>query len=78
MPYITEDKKPLVLKTMPRTSGELNYTLTFFVQKFLGNSPNYDKYNSAIGALEACKLEMYRRAVAPYEDKKMEENGDVW
>jgi hypothetical protein len=27
--------------------------------------------------LECCKLEIYRRLVAPYEDKKKEENGDV-
>jgi len=31
-----------------------------------------------IGALEACKLEFYRRAVVPYEDKKIKENGDVY
>jgi hypothetical protein len=27
--------------------------------------------------LECCKLEIYRRLVAPYEDKKKDENGDV-
>ena len=33
---------------------------------------------SAIGALEAAKLEFYRRVVAPYEDQKMLDNGDVY
>jgi len=31
-----------------------------------------------MGVLECIKQEFYRRAVAPYEDKKKEENGDVY
>jgi hypothetical protein len=31
-----------------------------------------------VGALEACKLEFYRRVVTPYEENKMKENGDVY
>lgn len=31
-----------------------------------------------LAALEAAKLEFYRRQVAPYEDKKIESNGDVF
>ena len=77
MPYILKKARSRAW-ALPCTPGELNYSLTATVQKFLGDNPTYDKYNSAIGALEACKLEMYRRAVAPYEDKKMKENGDVW
>ena len=30
-----------------------------------------------MGVLECCKLEFYRRVAAPYEDIKIEENGDV-
>ena len=30
-----------------------------------------------IGALECCKQEYYRAVVGPYEDIKIEENGDV-
>ncbi len=62
----------------PHTVGELNYLLTSMVLDFLGDDPNYEKFNSVIGALECCKLEMYRRAVAPYEDVKIKENGDVY
>lgn len=36
------------------------------------------RVNSGIGALEAAKLEFYRRVVAPYEDKKIFDNGDVY
>ena len=37
----------------------------------------YENFNAMIGALECCKQEYYRRIIAPYEDKKIEENGDV-
>ena len=30
-----------------------------------------------IGALECCKQEYYRTVVGPYEDMKIDENGDV-
>lgn len=30
-----------------------------------------------IGALEATKLEIYRRLIGPYEDTKLKKNGDV-
>lgn len=31
-----------------------------------------------IGTIECVKLEFYRRVVAPYEDKKAEQNGDAY
>jgi hypothetical protein len=31
-----------------------------------------------IGALECCKLELYRMMAAPYEDDKIAENGGVY
>jgi hypothetical protein len=64
--------------------GELNYLITRVVQKYVwskaacGGKPNYRRFNAAIGALECAKLELYRRAVAPYEDQKIKENGDVY
>ena len=59
--------------------GTLNYMIMKTVIHFLGSNPNYEKYNSAIGVLESAKLELYRRQIAPYEDRKIHENGDlVW
>ena len=37
----------------------------------------YADYRDFIGELEMAKLEIYRRKIAPYEDKKIIENGDV-
>lgn len=58
--------------------GELNYLFTIIVNHYLiGNGMNYQRINDVMGALEGAKLELYRRTAAPYEDKKIEENGDV-
>ncbi len=43
--------------------------------------PNVGKsayFNAVVGALECAKLELYRRMVAPYENGKIAENGDVY
>jgi hypothetical protein len=37
----------------------------------------YFNLNRAVGVLECCKLEFYRRVAAPYEDTKIQQNGDV-
>jgi hypothetical protein len=59
------------------TAGELNYLFTRIIDRQLDNA-NYARYNEIIGALECCKLELYRRMIVPYEDKKKKENGDVY
>ena len=87
MPYIKmEDRpkyeKPLTtlistLKSQPveNIDGELNYIITRILKE--AYPLRYFNLNRAIGVLECCKLEFYRRVAAPYEDKKIKENGDV-
>lgn len=58
-------------------AGVLNYLFTVILKSVLDNDKRYDTANSLIGALECCKLELYRRYIAPYEDEKIKENGDV-
>lgn len=83
MPYIKrEDREEiddrLRVPTL-RTPGELNYVLTMVCRDYwLETAQNYQALNDIIGALEGAKLELYRRLVAPYEDRKIAENGDVW
>lgn len=61
-----------------KNAGELNYTLTKIIHAyFKENGGRYQQINDIIGALEGAKLEFYRRLVAPYENKKRNENGDV-
>ena len=79
MPYIKSEDREHVNRFPARTSGELNYELTQVCLTYLQRyTKNYQYYNDVIGALECCKLEMYRRAIAPYEDSKKEANGDVY
>jgi len=84
MPYITAESKEELEYRPPQNAGELNYTLTRIIQMYLYSDSdrdyqaNYQRFNDAMGALEGCKLELYRRAIAPYEDKKIQENGDVY
>lgn len=56
--------------------GKINYAITKLLKE-LYPTPNYDQYNRIIGVLECCKLEVYRKQTAPYEDQKEYENGSV-
>lgn len=82
MPYIkVKDRDYLEFDSIPsRTPGELNYLLTEILMRHHSNYDpvSYSHFAELIGALEACKLELYRRIVAPYEDEKILENGDVY
>jgi len=81
MPYIKkETRDSFEIGTGKIDSpGDLNYILTRVCLEYIDNKgTNYQIYNDVIGALECCKLEMYRRAVSPYEDQKIQINGDVY
>ncbi len=67
-----------VLHKVPKKKqhGHLNYIITRLVIELKPHS--YKEFNAIIGVLECMKLELYRRMIAPYEDKKIEENGDVY
>lgn len=81
MPYIANSTRwqfDDALGCDPTTAGELNYIFSVVANKYWrNNGRNYQAFNDIIGALEGAKLEIYRRKIAPYEDKKIEENGDI-
>jgi len=83
MPYINKPARLRIEDDLEeidiQNSGELNYVLTSIIREYLVNhGKSYATYNEVVGVLECCKLELYRRLVAPHEDKKCEENGDVY
>lgn len=80
MPYISQEARERLAKPYehPQTPGELNFFFSMLSKEYLGEKPNYQRFNDVIGALEGCKLEIYARLVRPYEDKKIEEHGDVY
>ena len=80
MPYITKIKRESIQNGNPIFSaGELNYVFTKAIIDYIGQDKlSYQLINDVLGALEGAKLEFYRRVVVPYEQKKLEENGDVY
>lgn len=79
MPYIPKaDRDSLISGHFPETAGELNFLFTGTCLAYLQAGESYQRYNDCIGALEGAKLELYRRRIAPYEDKKIKENGDIY
>jgi len=84
MPYITPERRETfddVLEKMApevQSEGELNYCiykLATLVVDRIGES--YSNLSMCSSAMEHAKLEWYRRRLAPYEDVKIAENGDI-
>lgn len=82
MPYIKQDER----KKMDRivnlmailgveAKGDLNYILYKFCKHCI--TPSYNNFKNYCGELRQCATEIERRILAPYEDEKIKENGDV-
>ena len=80
MPYVKQyDRNRLATTGTPLTPGELNYSITMLVKRYIDeHGLCYVTINDVVGALEGAKIEFYRRVAAPYEDRKISENGDVY
>lgn len=81
MPYVKQEERTrLENPTNPiQTAGNLNYLITMLLKRYWINSNRrYQDINDIVGAVEGAKLEFVRRVVNDYENKKCEENGDVW
>lgn len=84
MPYIKKEDRTKfrdlakALGNRADCAGDLNYIITEMVHEFIKKKGiRYSNINEAVGALECCKLELYRKVAAGYEDQKIGENGDV-
>lgn len=87
MPYIPTNQRPAIdaklsdltqhIRDLPleQQDGALNYAVTKILKQVY--PPKYFNYNRAMGVLSSIQAEWYRRDVAPYEDQKIAENGDV-
>jgi hypothetical protein len=58
--------------------GAINYAFTQVLRALVVVKPGYVNQERAVGILECCKLVLYRKSNAPYEDKKASENGEVY
>lgn len=83
MPYINKELRPYYDDFLNGLDipgpGQLNYLITKLMQRYLDQDGgvSYSGINDVVGALESAKAEFQRRVVAPYEDKKIKENGDL-
>ncbi len=90
MPYLTEDARAkiddhingiidVLINTDVSVPGGLNYAICRVADGVIAaKGESYSQYNTLLGSLEAAKLEIYRRMVAPYEDAKSYQNGEVF
>mgnify|MGYP001617846334 CR=1 FL=1 len=85
MPYIHADRRDDIDDgDSPKTIGELTYKLTKDCLAYLDEMNSIDgavgfaDYAFCIAALEATKLEFYRRIVVPHEETRIQVNGDVF
>jgi len=59
--------------------GNLNYIISTLISHLLEtHGTSYTIGNNLVGVLECAKQELYRRILIPYEDAKLELNGDVY
>lgn len=82
MPYVKQQERPqldkiveLMHETGIEANGDLNYILYAYCKRYV--KPSYNSYKNFIGELNQCATEIERRILAPYEDEKIRENGDV-
>jgi len=84
MPYIPQEDRDLIylaayeLLDEITTPGEFAYALTLLLNRYVGKQADFTSLSEGIGVYESVKLEFYRRRMAPYEDIKCAENGDVY
>jgi hypothetical protein len=87
MPYITQDDRKKYdpeLDTLTSSieveghiSGHVTYILYMIVARWFKEYPCYNTIAKIRGCLIGTLAEFDRRIAAPYEDKKIKENGDV-
>jgi len=87
MPYIAKDDRPRYDKTLgeliktlkerpvENVDGDINYCVTRILKEVY--PLRYFHLNRAMGVLSCIQQEFYRRVAAPYEDTKIQQNGDV-
>jgi len=79
MPYVKPKNRNIYRGFEDRDAGQLNYMITtLIVDYLLDNGLSYRTINDVVGALDGARAEFYRRVAAPYEDKAIARNGDVY
>lgn len=83
MPYISSKDKQQMQElegTLTIDSkGVLNYAISQLLAHYvMENGKSYQTLSDCISACDDAKEEFRRRVLNPYEDRKIEENGDIY
>lgn len=89
MPYIAPEKRKEIEPSLyplleyvkladELVAGDLNYLFSVISKVFFERKKSYQTANDIVGALEGAKAEFQRRKLAPYENAKIKENGDMY
>ena len=88
MPYISAPERETIEEALgefhPENGGELQYAIASLIDRYYTNvafeegGVRYKHMEEMMGALNGANLEHYRMVVAPYEDLKIKQNGDVY
>jgi len=86
MPYIKQEQREGLdsnIETLAykiRDVGELNYVISSLAGRIAKRQPrfNYAMLSSIRAEITDAADEFYRRVMAPYEDNKRQQNGDVY
>ena len=86
MPYIDYETKQkyaelagLIANTKIENPGVLTWLLTLLAKSYLEyHQKSFSVLCVIVGSFMCATFEFYRRVVGPYEDKKINENGDVY
>ncbi len=57
--------------------GHFNYIVSLLIEKVYGKRMRYSQHNEVVGVLNCIAQEFYRRKTAPYEDEKIQTEGDL-
>lgn len=82
MPYVKQDRRleldqvvEAMVKANIKADGDLNYVLYTFAKRFIPAS--YNNYKNYLGELNEAAMEIRRRLLSEYEEKKIRDNGDI-
>ncbi|MDD5016321.1 MAG: hypothetical protein PHW73_14725 [Atribacterota bacterium] len=89
MPYIKKDQRNIysssienitsILSQNKWKKGDFNYCISMIINAWVKDTGlSYDTLSNITGVLNDIKTEFERKVVAPYENKKIEENGEVY
>ena len=88
MPYINREDRAkyqtilnelasLIPQDRMQRPGHINYIVSLLIEKVYGRQMRYADHNEVVGVLNCISDEFYRRKTAPYEDEKIETEGDL-